>query len=156
MKDAAVEPACSAHAACRKATQLDPRRGGLQCRSTSPDRPPGRHAIAIALDEFTLALVATWLRERAARWPTSTNPRLVVTQRTAVTDAAISKYGLARLFEPLDVNPSRLRTDRLLDEAHHSRDPVKLMRIFGISHDTAIKYVRAAHPELFLVDPTAP
>ncbi|WP_274564968.1 hypothetical protein [Streptomyces spiramyceticus] len=33
-------------------------------------------------------------------------------------------------------------------------DPVRLMRLFGITSHTAIHYVRAAHPECFTIDPT--
>jgi hypothetical protein len=33
-------------------------------------------------------------------------------------------------------------------------DPVRLMRLFGITSRTAIHYVRAAHPECFTIDPT--
>jgi len=36
---------------------------------------------------------------------------------------------------------------RILDEARHTADPVHLMRVFGISDTTAMKYVYAAHPE---------
>jgi hypothetical protein len=39
-----------------------------------------------------------------------------------------------------------LRIDRILDEAHETADPVHLMRVFGIAPDTAMKYVKAAHP----------
>jgi hypothetical protein len=45
------------------------------------------------------------------------------------------------------LTPSGLRQDRILDEARHTADPVDLMRVFGISDATAMKYVYAAHPE---------
>jgi hypothetical protein len=51
------------------------------------------------------------------------------------------------VFRPLNVTPSALRQDRILDEARHTADPVHLMRVFGISVRTAIDYVYAAHPE---------
>jgi hypothetical protein len=47
-----------------------------------------------------------------------------------------------------------LRIDRILDEAHETADPVHLMRVFGIAPDTAMKYVKAAHPHRFIKDPT--
>jgi hypothetical protein len=34
-----------------------------------------------------------------------------------------------------------------LDEARQTADPVRLMRLFGISDTTAMKYVFTAHPE---------
>jgi hypothetical protein len=40
-----------------------------------------------------------------------------------------------------------LRQDRILDEAHASTDPLHLMRLFGISEVTAMRYITAAHPE---------
>ncbi|MDT7839595.1 hypothetical protein [Streptomyces justiciae] len=41
----------------------------------------------------------------------------------------------------------RLHQDRILDEALASADPLKLIRLFGITEDTAMRYVTAAHPE---------
>ena len=40
-----------------------------------------------------------------------------------------------------------LRQDRILDEARHSEDPVHLMRVFGITDSTAMRYLYAADPE---------
>jgi hypothetical protein len=40
--------------------------------------------------------------------------------------------------------PSKLRQDRILDEARHTADPVHLMRVFGITASTAMKYVYTA------------
>jgi hypothetical protein len=37
--------------------------------------------------------------------------------------------------------------DRVLHEAQHAADPVHLIRLFGISTSTAVKYVNAAHPD---------
>jgi hypothetical protein len=51
-----------------------------------------------------------------------------------------------RCFRPLGMNPSQLRADRILDEARHTADPVHLMRVFGISDTTAMKYLYTAHP----------
>jgi len=50
-----------------------------------------------------------------------------------------------RCFRPLGITPSQLRADRILDEARHTADPV--MRVFGISDTTAMKYLYTAHPE---------
>ncbi|TPQ21250.1 hypothetical protein [Streptomyces sporangiiformans] len=38
------------------------------------------------------------------------------------------------------------RADRILDEARETEDPVHLVRIFGISITTAMKYIHTAHP----------
>jgi hypothetical protein len=37
--------------------------------------------------------------------------------------------------------------DRIFDEARVTADPVRLMRLFGISATTATKYVATAHPD---------
>lgn len=50
------------------------------------------------------------------------------------------------MFEPLGARPARLRQDRILGEAHHTADPVHLVRVLGITENTAINYVHAAHP----------
>ncbi|MET9444433.1 hypothetical protein [Streptomyces sp. NPDC006610] len=62
--------------------------------------------------------------------------------------------GPAPLFLSLGIQPGQLRIDRLLDEAHETADPVHLMRVFGTSDTTAMKYVEAAHPHRFAKDPT--
>jgi hypothetical protein len=66
----------------------------------------------------------------------------------------MSRYGITGMFTPLGMTPRQLRVDRILDEAHHTADPVHLMRVFGIGKTTAIKCVRTAHPDRFAIDPT--
>jgi integrase len=127
------------------------------------DRSRGRLAIhrrgaphhVVFLDELCLTLLDRWLRERARRWPTGTNPYLVVTAQTALDPRhpPISQYGINRLFTPLGVTPSQLRIDRILNEAHHSEDPIRLMRIFGLAKTTAIRYIATVQPERISSDP---
>jgi len=50
------------------------------------------------------------------------------------------------MFWPTRVTPSQLRIDRILDEARHTADPIQLMRLFGIAANTAMRYVKTAHP----------
>jgi hypothetical protein len=130
---------------------------------TGLDRPAGRLVVrrrfgdhVVYLDELTMKLLSDWLRERAERWPRSTNPHLLVTQVTVVdpNGPPVSKDGLRLIFRKLGIQPRTLRVDRLLDEAHETADPVHLMRVFGISDTTALKYVRAAHPHRFGQEPT--
>ncbi|MFE2145877.1 hypothetical protein ACFXA3_29810 [Streptomyces sp. NPDC059456] len=40
-----------------------------------------------------------------------------------------------------------LRQDRSLNEAAETADPLRLMRLFGITERTAMHYVGTAHPE---------
>jgi hypothetical protein len=100
----------------------------------------------IYLDEVTTALASRWLRYRHERWPGSRNPHLLVSQQTAADTSPVSPTMIAAMFEPLGVRPTRLRQDRILDEARHTADPVHLVRVFGINENTAINYVHAAHP----------
>jgi hypothetical protein len=52
----------------------------------------------------------------------------------------------ARQSEPRQHAVDRLRQDRILGEARHTADPVHLVRVFGITENTAIYYGHAAHP----------
>jgi site-specific recombinase XerC len=110
-------------------------------------RDLGRHTVY--LDELTRILATAWLRERHRRWPRTANPHLLVSQQTAAMDTfpPVSSMVMTDIFRPLGLSPSKLRQDRILDEAKHTADPVHLIRVFGISATTAMKYVYAAHPE---------
>jgi len=104
-----------------------------------------RHRV-VFLDEVTAALASQWLRYRHQRWPGSRNPHLLVSQQTAADASPVGPTMIGAMFEPLGVRPTRLRQDRILDEARHTADPVHLVRVFGINENTAIYYVHAAHP----------
>jgi len=104
-----------------------------------------RHRI-VYLDGVTAALASQWLRHRHHRWPHSRNPHLLVSQQTAADTSPVGPTRIGAMFEPLGARPDRLRQDRILDEARHTADPVHLVRVFGITENTAINYVRAAHP----------
>lgn len=112
-----------------------------------------RHTIN--LDELTHQHVADWLAERQRSWPRTVNPHLLISQGTAChprLPALAHNYSYT-VLHPLGVTATQLRIDRLLDEARHSADPVHMMRLFGISPATALKYVSAAHPERLCVLP---
>ena len=120
------------------------------------DLPGGRLLVrrslalhTVYLDDLTRALAIAWLRERHRRWPATANPHLLVSQQTAAMNALppVSSMVMNEIFRPLGLTPSGLRQDRILDEARQTADPVHLMRVFGISDTTAMKYVYAAHPE---------
>jgi hypothetical protein len=57
------------------------------------------------------------------------------------------------MISSLGISPNRMRQDRILDEAKYSADPIHLMKVFGISDSTAMKYIHAAHPERQAVIP---
>ncbi|MET9334610.1 hypothetical protein ABZX78_25990 [Streptomyces cellulosae] len=103
----------------------------------------------IYLDELTYRCASDWILERHHRWPVTSNPHLLINRWTAV-DTAHSIIGmdtLAKTFRPTGFTMQTLRQDRIRDEAFEVDDPLHLMRLFGISAQTAMRYVNAAHPE---------
>ena len=110
-------------------------------------RPTGPHTVYF--DQLTHTLAIGWLRERHHRWPLTTSTRLLVTAQTAAdtTDPPIAHTVMDAIFQKLGLSPSKLRQDRILDEARHTADPVHLMRVFGLTAKPAMHYVQAAHPE---------
>ncbi|MGW0573544.1 hypothetical protein [Streptomyces tauricus] len=120
---------------------LDLARGTLVIR-----RGLRRHTLY--LEELTHQIAADWLDYRHRRWPASTNPRLLVSQRSALDPdhPAVGKT-LLRDDVPQGLTLVGLRQDRILNEAAETADPLRLMRLFGITEKTAMHYVTAAHPE---------
>lgn len=110
-------------------------------------RRPGKRHI-IFLDELTYRCASGWLRERHRRWPVTTNPHLLINRWTAV-DTTHSPIGTAftAIFRATGLTMPTLRQDRIRDEAFAVDDPLHLMRLFGISSQTAMRYITAAHPE---------
>ncbi|MEW2308483.1 hypothetical protein AB0918_07575 [Streptomyces sp. NPDC006864] len=110
-------------------------------------RRPGKRHI-IYLDELTYCCASAWLRERHRRWPVTTNPHLLINRWTAV-DTTHSPIGttFTAIFRPTGLTMPTLRQDRIRDEAFEVDDPLHLMRLFGISSHTAMRYITAAHPE---------
>ncbi|MFJ9005597.1 hypothetical protein [Streptomyces canus] len=107
-------------------------------------RPHGRHVVH--LDDTTAALLHAWLRYRHRRWPRTVNSHLLVTQQTAsATDPVCADY-VYRRFDAAGLTLRAVRADRILDEARETEDPVHLVRVFGISITTAMKYIHTAHP----------
>lgn len=111
-------------------------------------RRPGRRHV-VYLDELTYEPAAAWMRERHRRWPMTSNPHLIVNQITAAsTDGQpISRSSMKCIFAQFGLSGQKVRIDRLFQEAQLTADPLHLMRLFGISEATAVKYVHAAHPE---------
>ncbi|MFG3168414.1 hypothetical protein [Streptomyces sp. NPDC048200] len=106
-----------------------------------------RHTIY--LEEFTHRLAAEWTAERHRRWPGSTNPYLLVSQQTAMDPdyPPVNTTMLKHVGRAMKLSLSELRQDRILHEARTSGDPLRLMRLFGISDTTTMRYISAAHPE---------
>lgn len=74
-------------------------------------------------------------------------------RRLLLTDLGLSRERLVvrrqgkRHIVYLDELTYRCASDRIRDEAFEVGDPPHLMRLFGISVRTAMRYVTAAHPE---------
>ncbi|MFE4023248.1 hypothetical protein ACFXPZ_38630 [Streptomyces sp. NPDC059101] len=134
-------------------TDLNRSKGTVGLRNSS-----GRLVRLVYLDELTLSLIASMLKERGTRWPYSTNPYLLITRVSAhdPADPPMSPYAFQRIFRQLGFNARQLRIDRILDEARETADPVHLMKVFGISEKTAMNYVATAHPEKFTTEPIIP
>ncbi|MDX3537370.1 site-specific integrase [Streptomyces sp. MB09-01] len=106
-------------------------------------------------DRLMVALVAVYallpgqLAHLRRSDPDSSNPHFFVTRNTAVDDSGppISAGVVQLLFQRVGLPASRLRVDRIVDEARHSADPVRLMELFGLSNLSATRYVLSAHPE---------
>jgi integrase len=97
------------------------------------------------LDDLTRDVLIEWLRHRRTRWPTTANPHLIINQRTALDDRAVSKVWLTQALRGHMANLERLRVDRQLDEAlTHGPDPLHLAAVFGLDDKTAIRYADAA------------
>ncbi|MEU1106578.1 hypothetical protein ABZ408_37310 [Streptomyces tibetensis] len=101
------------------------------------------------LEKLTHRLAADWLAYRHQRWPASVNPHLLVSQKTALAPdhPAVHRVTLGQVVPPNGPTLDRLRQDRILDEAIATGDPLKLMRLFGITEQTAMRYVGTAYPE---------
>ncbi|MCT9093808.1 hypothetical protein N4G70_33835 [Streptomyces sp. ASQP_92] len=107
------------------------------------------HSHTVYLDALTMDLAAQWLRERRRSWPTALNPHLFITTHTARHPARVplSYLGLRAAFDQAGMTPRQLWSDRVLDEARQTADPIHLIRLFGIHPSTAMKYLTAAHPD---------
>lgn len=85
----------------------------------------------IYLDEITLGCADAWLRDRHDRWPRTANPHLFISRVTATDTMSVSYHYISRCFAPAQVTAGQLREDRIFDEARHTADPVRLMRLFA-------------------------
>lgn len=110
-------------------------------------RPRGRTRI-LYLDELTRALIVRWLRHRHAMWPASPNPHLLFSSHGAhaADTPPLAVLTITNTFRRLGLQSRRVRSDRILHEATTTEDPVLLVRLFGITVPTAMRYLHAAHP----------
>jgi SAM-dependent methyltransferase len=96
------------------------------------------------LDEFTRNAATGYLAHRHRRWPTTTNPYLLVNHITAHSIQPVSSRWMLHLFADLPVTPWQLREDRLLEEAAHADgDPLHLAAMFGLGPQASLRYTTA-------------
>lgn len=60
------------------------------------------------------------------------------------THSAIGGNTFSTVFRPTALTMATLRQDRIRNEAFEVDDPLHLMRLFGISAQTAMRYITAA------------
>jgi hypothetical protein len=97
------------------------------------------------LDPITRAVVLEYLGYRRTRWPGTANPHLLVTRSTASGRNPSSHAWIKKHFTGLTATIEQMRTGRQLEEALSAGpDPLHLAAVFGISHQTAIRYAHAA------------
>ncbi|MEU3776877.1 hypothetical protein AB0F11_27445 [Streptomyces sp. NPDC032472] len=124
-----------------RTTDLSLARGTLEIRHRLV-----RHTVH--LEGSTHQLGIDWLTSRHRRRRASTNPRLLVSQKTALgPDQPAVSIGLLQGVLPKGVSLEGLRRDRVLNDAFETANPLKLMRLFGITEQTAMRQAAAAHRE---------
>ncbi|WP_406401783.1 hypothetical protein [Streptomyces uncialis] len=100
------------------------------------------------LDDFTHRAVLPRLDHRRSRRPTTADPHLLITQKTAVELGPAGKLRTTRATRAtrnLTATLERLRVDRRLEEAlTHGADPLHLALVFGIDEKTALRYADSA------------
>ena len=92
------------------------------------------------LDRLVTATINAWLTERRRRWPASANPHLLVSYKSAYGLGPVSTGYFKNVFAELPTTAAGLRADRLLTEAQAHGDPLRLVRLFGISPAIAVGY----------------
>lgn len=99
------------------------------------------------LDDLTHQAVQRYLDYRTRRWPSTTNPHLLITQQTAHHDSPVSRVWLRTVLRDQEASLGLLRQDRILDEVETVgvRDPLHIAAVFGLRPDTAQRYVDAVH-----------
>jgi integrase len=98
------------------------------------------------LDDLTRQVLLEWLDHRAARWPSTANPHLLVNQHSANgTEPVSTSYFAKTALKGKAATLERLRIDRQLQEALAvGPDPLHLASVFGLDPKTAIRYAENA------------
>jgi integrase len=107
------------------------------------------------LGDLSHQALRAWLDYRRATWPHSPNRHLLISKRTALGDASVSRGYVNFHLGRRGVSVERIRRDRILHEALTGRpDPLHLTLMFGISDRPASQYARIARD--LLAEPPGP
>ena len=107
------------------------------------------------LGDLSHKALRAWLDYRRATWPHSPNRHVLISKRTALGDAPVSRGYVNFHLGPRGVSIERIRRDRILHEALAGRpDPLHLSLMFGISERPASQYARIARD--LLAEPPGP
>jgi len=97
------------------------------------------------LGDLSHQALRAWLAHRRAAWPHTPNRHVLISHKTALGDAPVSRGYVAWHLKPHGVSVERIRRDRVLHEALTGRpDPLHLSLMFGISERPASQYARIA------------
>jgi len=97
------------------------------------------------LGELTRRALITWLDHRRGRWPHTPNRHVLLTTKTALRTTPVSQKTVKPSLSDNGFTIERIRADRILHEALTAGpDPLHLSLVFGISHNTALRYTTVA------------
>lgn len=97
--------------------------------------------------ELTHHALRCWFEHRCATWPHTDNPYVLVNPRTVYGSAPVNEVFVNRRIQPAGCTVGEIRADRILHEALTATvgpDPLHLALVFGICHQTAARYAKAA------------
>ena len=107
------------------------------------------------LGDLSHKALRAWLDYRRATWPNTPNRHVLISEKTALGDAPVSRGYVNFHLKPHGVSVERIRRDRILHEALTGRpDPLHLSLMFGISERPASQYARIARD--LLAEPPGP
>ncbi|WP_246090473.1 hypothetical protein [Nonomuraea deserti] len=90
-------------------------------------------------------LVRRWLPHRRTTWPHTTNPHVLISDKTAHSTGPISQQFVTSRMNRTGYSVGRIRKDRILHEAlTGGADPLHLSLIFEIFHSTVARYSAVA------------
>jgi hypothetical protein len=103
------------------------------------------HSHPQRLGDLSHQALRAWLDYRRATWPHSPNQHVLISKRTSLGNAPVSRGYVNFHLGPRGVSVERIRRDRILHEALTGRpDPLHLTLMFGISDRPASQYARIA------------